>query len=275
MGAVDDLAGDLGGWFGQDLVGGLTGQTGADASLAAAEMQQQSAREALEYQKEHDALARADLQPYTQTGNALLPFYSGFLNPERQANWLENNPMFQAALNRNERGLQNTLGFSGKRGDLSNAITQNYMSTGNQLVQQQLDNIFRGVNLGQASAAGQALGAQNAGAQGANLLTGAGNAGAAGMIGAANAQQAGMGNITTIGAGLLGAFMCDARKKRDLIPMFKDRDGLQVYAFRYKDHDDWYNGKMAQDIAKIDPGHVFDRDGVLYVSGKYAPTRVH
>lgn len=273
--AFGDIGQDLGFPSLSELTGGLTGQTAADASLAAAQLQRQSAIDALEYTKEKDALARADLQPFVGNSANLLKLYQGMLNPQAQANYLTSNPMFQAAMEKSNTGLRNTLGYGGKRGDLANAITQNYMATGNQYVQQAMNNLWNPIALGQTSAAGQAIGAQNAGNQGANLLTGAGNAGAAGMVGAANAQQAGMGNLAQIGAGLLGAFMCDARRKRDLIPMFKDRDGLQVYAFRYTDSDDWYNGKMAQDIAKVDPNHVFDRDGVLYVSGKYAPVRVH
>lgn len=247
-----------------DMIDGFTGETAAEASMDAAGLQFQSAQNALAYSKERDALARADLQPYAQAGNALLPFYTSFLNPANQGKWLETNPMFQAALNRNETGLKNTLGFSGKRGDLSNAITQNYMSTGNQLVQQQLDNMFRGVNLGQASAAGQAMGAQDSARIGSELITGGANALGAGVVGAANAQQQGMNNM--VNAGMLMYAMSDRRLKKH-ITRIGSYGPYNAYAWQYRGGDDTIHiGVMADEVEKINPGAVTTIDGFKAVN---------
>jgi hypothetical protein len=267
MGAVDNIMGDVGGWFGEDLVGGLTGQTAADASLAAAQLQRDSAVDALNYQKEKDALARSDLQPFVGNGKDLLGMYKLMLDPRAQANYLTANPMFQAAIEKSNTGLKNTYGFSGKRGDLQNAITQNYMATGQNYVNNALNNLWNPITLSQASAAGQALGAQNAGAQGSDLITGAGNAGAAGIVGAANAQQAGMANLAQIGGGILGAFLSDRRLKKH-VTRIGSHGPYNVYAWQYRGgNDDIYIGVMADEVKQINPAAVVNIDGfdaVLY-----------
>lgn len=239
----------------------LTGQAGADAALAGAEMQAKSAREALEYTKEKDALQRADLMPFTQFGSNFMPFYTGLLNPQNQANYLQNNPMFQAAMEKSNTGLKNTLGFQGKRGDLANAITQNYMATGNQYTQQALNNLLQPIQISQASAAGQAantganMGAVN------QLLTGIGNAQAAGGIGAANALSQGAGNVATLGAGLIGAFMSDRRLKKHITRIGK-RGPYNVYAWQYRGGGDAiYVGVMADEVERINPRAVVMVDG--------------
>jgi hypothetical protein len=165
---------------------------------------------------------------------------------------------------------------------LQNAITQNYMATGNQYVQQAMNNLWNPITLGQNSAAGQAANTgQNTNAVN-NLLTGIGNAQAAGGIGAANAYAQGGANAVGI-AGLVGSLLqgggaaaaCDERLKRDIQPIGIDpADGIIVCLFRYIGHAAWYLGKMAQDIAKINPCGVFERNGALFVSSQYAPVRV-
>jgi hypothetical protein len=267
MGAVDDFMGDIGGWLGEDVAGGLTGQTAAENSLLAAQMQQQSAAEALAYQKEKDALARGDLTPTREWGQSFMPFYSAFMNPQAQASWLESNPMFQAAINRSETGLKNTLGFQGKRGDLADAITQNYMSTGSQYVQQHLNNMLSPIQLGQASAAGQAANTLTGANAATNLITGSGAAGAAGLIGASNAQQAGLGNLAQIGGGILGAFMSDRRMKKH-VTRIGSYGPYNVYAWQYRGGDDTIHiGVMADEVKQINPSAVVNVDGfdaVLY-----------
>lgn len=235
-------------------IGDWTGQTAADASLAAAQLGYQGTKDALDYQKQKDALARSDLMPFVGNSADLLKVHNALLNPQVQAAYLQANPMFQAAIDKSNTGFKNTLGFSGKRGDLQNAITQNYMATGQNYVNNALDNLWRPIQLGQNSAAGTAMQAQNSGAQGANLITGGANALAAGQVGAANAQQAGMGNLLQVGGGLLGAFMMsDERTKEDIQRVGETDDGLPLYRWRYKGDSEFRFGPMAQEVEKMQP----------------------
>lgn len=247
-------------------IGGLTGSTAADAAGEAARLQQQSAAEALAYQKEKDAQARGDLMPYSDFGKSPMAGYNMLLNPNVQANYLKNNPMFQAAIEKSNTGFKNTLGFSGKRGDLANAITQNYMATGEQYIGNQMNRLLQPIQIGQASAAGQAVNGLNGARSASDLITGAGNAGAAGIVGAANAQQAGMGNLATIGGGLLAAFS-DRRLKKH-ITRIGSHGPYNVYAWQYRGgSDDIFIGVMADEVEKINPDAVITIDGfkaVLY-----------
>lgn len=191
--------------------------------------------------------------------------------------------------------------------DITNQLAE--AQTQATLEQQRFGQMFNVGQLG-FGAAGQTAGAQQTtganisnffgqqAVQEANIITGMGNVEAAGITGAAQTQaasqaalanlalQAGTGGMaggmgllgsvggTKIGAGggaLLGV-LCDETQKDIIKPVKVDDDGLTVYEFTYK-HDPAhvYRGKMAQDILKIDPDHVFERNGVLMVTEKYKP----
>lgn len=175
----------------------------ADASQAAADAQVQSGRDSIMFQRESRDLARNDLQPYRDWGQNFMPLYTGMMNPQNQANYLLNNPMFQAAIGRSEDKLKNTMGFGGMRGDLQNAITQNYLSRGYDILNNERNYLWNPIQMGQNAAAGQGGFAMNAGQGIGNTMEDIGNAQAAGYIGQANAQ-AGMVNnlIGSIGAGM-------------------------------------------------------------------------
>lgn len=183
-----------------DLIGDVTGSNAAaDAAKSAANAQVAAGKEQIGYLRESRDLARQDLMPYTQAGTNLLPFYQMLLNPQNQANYLQNNPMFQAAIEKSNTGFKNTLGFQGKRGDLQNAITQNYMATGQSYVNNALNNLLQPIQMGQSSAAGQANSALTSGQQIGDAMTGIGNARAAGIVGAGNAQANTFNNMLNLG----------------------------------------------------------------------------
>ena len=265
MSSVDDLAGGMGGWFGQDFVGGLTGKTAANASLEGARLQQQSAAEGLAYQKEKDAQARGDLMPYSDFGKSQLSSYSALLDPQAQANYLASNPMFQAALQNTNRGTRNAGYMSGLKGDMQNQLMQNYMATGDQFINSQMNRLMQPIQIGQASAAGQAVNGLNGARSATDLITGSGAAGAAGLVGAANAQQAGMGNLATISGGLLAAFS-DRRLKKH-ITRIGSHGPYNVYAWQYRGgSDDIFIGVMADEVEKINPDAVITIDGFKAVN---------
>lgn len=184
---------------------------GGDAALAAeqaAAQQAAGATEAIGFQRETRDLARADLAPFTQFGVDQLSAGSPLLfDPNAQFDFLQNNPIFQQAL---EQSNQQTLNLASARGrttagDTQQQLSQNFLTSGLPILQGQQQNILNALNLGQASAAGQASTALTTGNTIADLITGKAAAEAAGTVGAANAKQQGINNILQIagiGAGL-------------------------------------------------------------------------
>jgi len=132
--------------------------------------------------------------------------YLDLLNPQSQANYLKENPLFQAALGQFNTKANNSLGFSGMKGDLAKSMTDNYLATGNQYVQQRFNNLLNPIQIGQASAAGNANNAITTGVGIGNTLTDIGNANAAGIIGKSNARTQTVNSLLSTGSQLAGAY---------------------------------------------------------------------
>jgi polysaccharide biosynthesis/export protein len=64
----------------------------------------------------------------------------------------------------------------------------------------------------------------------------------------------------------LGAFLSDARVKRDITPIAKWENGLQLYRYRYAWSDTFYVGVLAQEVLEVAPNAVSrGADGYLRV----------
>ena len=64
----------------------------------------------------------------------------------------------------------------------------------------------------------------------------------------------------------LGAFLSDARVKRDITPLAKRENGLQLYRYRYAWSDTLYVGVLAQEVLEVAPSAVLrGADGYLRV----------
>ncbi len=243
--------------FVSDVISGFTGSKAADASEKGAELQAQSGREAIDYQKQKDAQARTDLQPFTSFGSNNLAPLGSLLTAQGQTDYLRSNPLFQIAMDKLDRTSNNTFLGRGKLGDATDQLMKNAFLAGQPLLQQQTGNLFNAVNLGQSSAAGQA----NTSLAGANnvsdLITGIGNSNAAGGIGAANAQAQGSQNIA-LTAGL-AAMLSDRRLKRN-IKYSGNHGPYKTYLYQYLDSDQWYRGVMADEVKVINPGAVITHD---------------
>ena len=162
-------------------------------------------------------------------------------------------------------------------------LQENLLQLGSQFRQQDIQNqlaaqqqrfgqLFNVATLGANAAAQTGTATQNTAGAVSNLMTQGANAQASGIIGAANAQAAGnqqVLDLITTGAAMI---FSDERLKENKVAMRVDDDGLVVYEFNYKGDSTRYEGKMAQDIQKVDPEAVTETDeGYLMVSDKYAP----
>lgn len=202
---------------GAAIVGGAySANQASNAAEDASDAQAQSGRESIAFQKESRDLARSDLAPFrgfatSRSGTEYdrrspMGMYSSLLKPKNQAAYLTSNPMFQAAINQFGTKAKNTLGFSGLKGDLANAITQNYMASGNQYIDAQLNRLLNPIQIGQSAAAGQANTALAAGQSVGDTMIGIGNAQAAGTVGAANANTQAFNSLLSSGAQAYGAY---------------------------------------------------------------------
>lgn len=255
----------------------ISGKSGEDAANDAAALQYNATMAGVEEQRAARESMRKDLLPYQQMGTAAIPQYQQMLTPQGQQSYLQSNPMFQAAVNNAATQMKGTGAAAGKynSGGMVNQLFQNYLGQGENFINSQYNRLYNTVGIGQNSAAMQGTNTANSAAQISNLYGQGANAMAAGQIGAANAQAQGTQNLMGL-AGMAAAFFSDERLKEEMIPVGKDSEGKNLYAFRYKVENPLFVGYSAQEVAKDDPGHVMvdPASGFLKVSAKYAPKRV-
>lgn len=249
---------------------------GASSSKHAANVQAASADKAIEFQEETRDLARADLAPFVKFGTGQINPLTQLLTPQGQADYLNNNPIFDSALNKlNEATLNNRAarGKLGSGGTLS-ALQDNYISTALPLISNQQNALFNAVNLGQSSAAGQSNTALNTGSAISDLFTQKGNAQASGIVGAHAANQQQASNLINLGMGVAGMFS-DERLKEDIKEVDRDEHG-GIYEFKYIGNDTKFIGRIAQDLAKKRPEsvHLDHESGYFWVTNEFAPRAV-
>lgn len=208
---MSDTFGDIVeiGSFGLIDGGQLTGDDAADAARQAAQVQAQSGREAIAFQRESRDLARSDLAPFVAAGQSQLNPMMQLLTPQGQFDYLQSNPMFQAAVNNSGDQIKAAGAASGKYGSggMINQLFQNYLAQGEQFAGNQYNRLFNAANMGQSSAAGQANTAITTGQSVGNLMTDIGAAQAGGIVGAQGARQQALNNVLGLGGQLGSAYM--------------------------------------------------------------------
>jgi hypothetical protein len=192
---------------GNALIG--AGAAKSAASTQAAAQQQANQLLAQQYQQQ-----RADLQPYSAAGvNALSKFqgmadYTPFGTSQFQAD-----PGYAFRLSEGQKALERSAAARG--GLLSGGTGKRIAAYGQEAASQEYQNAFNRyqteraaklapyqslINVGQASAAGQANAAGNYGTQAAQGLTNIGGAQAAGTVAGANALASGLGQYLNYNA---------------------------------------------------------------------------
>lgn len=116
--------------------------------------------------------ANALLDPYAEFGAAALPAYASLMTPQGQYDYLESNPLFQAAVDRSGAQLSGSAAAAGKynSGGLRNALFENYLATGEDYIQRASDRAMGAIGVGGTAAAGQAGNIMNATAGGTNAM---------------------------------------------------------------------------------------------------------
>ena len=243
--------------FLSDLFGGGND----DAAEDAARIQADATREGIALTRETRDLARSDLAPFRGLGERALAPLEQILDPTGQVDFLIDNPLFEAALQRFNQNTNASAAASGRfrAGDTRDELFSNFLRAGIPLLDFQRQGLFQAVNTGQASAAGQAATSERSNLAITDLLNQGANALAAGEVGAAQARQERAGNIVE-GAAVAALIFSDRRLKHEIA--FHSMHGpYRAYTFRYKGSDTVYRGVMADEVGQINP------DAVTYVDG--------
>jgi len=164
--------------------------------------------------------SRGFLEPFAEFGEGQIDPLQDILTSEGQLDFLQNNPIFQAALRNANLGTNASAASQGRfrAGGTAAELFQNFLSTSFPLLQSQTQNLFQAAGFGERGRTGQANitqqagrdlagGAERAGANianirageaanVANLQSGVGDVQAAGEIGRANIFGNTVGNVT-------------------------------------------------------------------------------
>ena len=190
----------------------ISGKTGAQAATDAANVQNQ-------YSEQASAL----LDPFAAMGQQGINM-SGFLtDPNQQAEFLQSNPIFQAALDNANTSTMNMAAARGRisSGDTMQDLSSNFLGTAYPMIQDQKNSIGNLLNFGLNTASNQG-----------NLLVGQGATLAGGIVGSENARAQGYQNVMDIGAKAASALFSDPRLKDDIVKV-DERNGFNIYRWKW------------------------------------------
>jgi hypothetical protein len=186
--------------FGKDVVDAITGETGAEAAVEAAEIQAAAGTEALAEQRAAAERAQAFFDPLQGVAQRGIEGAGFLADPQAQFEFLQSNPLFKLALENADRQTLQGAAAGGRvsAGDTLEQLSKNVLLSAQPLIGQQREDITNLLNLSQGLATSRANIETGQGANVANLLTDIGAARAGGEIGAAQARQQGVSNILSL-----------------------------------------------------------------------------
>lgn len=265
-------------------------QAATAAQLESTDAQLQLGRENIDFLKETGERAEERLQPFVDVGVEGIPEFLKFLDPQAQVDFLQNNPLFQAAIDETSRSTTAFNAAQGRGGGgVVDQLFKNFLSTGSNFVSDRFNQLLSPISIGQPSAAGSAANILNTGnavsAGNANLSNIHGNIGdinassaiqgqnirnqqqqgmfdmiSGGVIGSGALGGAGIAGGGAAGAGLGALLFSDARLKDIGEKIGEDEDGIPIYEWKYKGDDVTHFGPMAQDVEKVNPDAVLTHE---------------
>lgn len=181
-----------------DVFGFQAAKDAEAAALSAAEIQARAGQEAIAGGRASTERALGFLDPLAGAAERGIE-ESGFLaNPQAQFDFLQNNPLFNLALeNANQRTLQTAS--AGRRlsfGDTLQQLSNNVLLTSQPLIDRQRQDVTNLLQFGGDVATSQANIATGQEARIGGITTDIGAARAAGVVGAANANAAAQENLS-------------------------------------------------------------------------------
>jgi len=258
--------------FVSDLWEDVTGQTAADASRESAGIQAAGVERGIEERRLSAGRAQEFLSPFQQLGESGIE-QAGFLtDPQAQFDFLQQNPLFQQALQQAQTGTQNIAAARGRlsAGDTLQQLSQNVLLSAAPLISEQKRSISDLLNIGTGIAGGRANIETGAGVDVTDLITSGAATEAAGTVGAAQARTQGSQNL--LQAGLLAGAIASDKRLKENIKKIASVNGYNIYSWAWNAIAKTFGltgnsfGVIAQEVMQIKPEAVVYEDGILKVN---------
>ena len=200
----------MSGWVAGAIVVGsvISADAAGDAASSSARAQMSAGERAIAEQRRAAEEGLGFLEPFGALGQRGIDL-SGFLgDPQAQFDFLQNNPLFDLALQNANQQTQASSAARGRAsaGDTLAQLSNNVLLSSQPLIDRQRQDIFGLLGIGQNTAQAQANTALGVGSNISNLQTGIGAAQAGGIVGQSNAEQAGFSQALSalLASGVLG-----------------------------------------------------------------------
>ena len=202
--AFGPVGGAIGSAIGGAVAGG--GRSGERATQQATAQQLAAIKEAQDRINLGAETSQGFFEPFAGVGQRAVDLSSFLADPNAQADFAQNNPLFQLGLQNLNEQTQKSAASRGRltAGDTLMQLQDNATLAAQPLIDRQRQDILNLLNLGQGVAGQQANIEGNASRAIADLMTGGGATQAAGTIAGENAATARRGNIFDIGSQLFG-----------------------------------------------------------------------
>ncbi len=284
MGFLGELTSDLhGGFFGDgdamDIIAGgkadvadLWGMQGEDDAREASIKSQSEMERALEAAMMETRRSRAEgqsfLQPYGDVGLQGVE-NAGFLtDPQTQFDYLQNNPLFQLALDNANRVTQASSAARGrlKTGDVLSRLSNNVLFAAQPLINDQKNSIQNLLNFGGGIGTAQANTAIGEGTALSGLMQSQGNVAAAGTINQNQIAQDARGQQQQM-LSTIASMFSDSRLK-EKAKIISNKNGYDIWEWEWNEKaKKLFNlsgkatGVMFSEVLKKDPNAVSYQDG--------------
>ncbi|MBT8448778.1 MAG: tail fiber domain-containing protein [Gammaproteobacteria bacterium] len=270
-----------------DIIGDITGSNQAADAMSAGAAQSAEATLAateknIEFQEWLWGEQKALSEPYVQAGYSALDDYMGMAGQPYTMEDLYLDPGYQFRLNEGQKAYETSgaakgMQLSGPQVKAQTRYGQDYASGEYGAAfgrrQTQLDNLYRMIAGGQAAAAGQAQQGTSMGTQVSGSIMAGGQAlsnmyqqQAQASAAQAMAPWNTIMDIGQLGVRAYGAHqMSDERLKENLKHIGTLESGIKVYEYNFIGNKDKETGVIAQEVLKVIPEAVGEKDGFLTV----------
>lgn len=191
---------------------------GRKAADRAAQAQTAAGREAIQFQSDQAERGLDILSRFDPLADRAVEASNFLANPQAQFDFLQNNPLFQLALDEANAGTNARAAATGRlgAGDTRSELARNVLLSSFPLLDRQRQDVGNLVNTGIGVGTSQANILQGLGAGVSPIITDIGASNAAGIIGKNNATQQGIQNLF----GLFGQFAGGGAFGKDLQGVF-------------------------------------------------------
>jgi hypothetical protein len=158
-------------------------------------------------QRSDQAIGRLD--PFANFGSGQIDALISLLTPQGQYSFLQNNPMFQAAVDQSTGAISAAGAAGGKHnsGGMLKALFNNYLSQGQNFVQPQINNLLNSVEVGRGAVNAQGAADSQAGRSIADILAAIANAKAGGIVAKQNSRDSAFDDVLSFGTQIFSGGM--------------------------------------------------------------------